>query len=145
MSTQAVFVGNLCRDSEVRSLQSGTSVCNNTVAVNETYTDKSGEKNKRTSYINLEAWGYRANDLGTLKKGDKVIIVATPRFVAKENERGELVFNVVEVGVCPKGDSKAPAKAAPVKGKTVAKKTKTVVVADDNEAGPEAVEEEVPF
>jgi single-strand DNA-binding protein len=36
------IVGNLGRDPELRYLSSGTAVCNFSVAVNETYRDKSG-------------------------------------------------------------------------------------------------------
>lgn len=141
MSSQAVFVGNLCRDSELRTLQSGASVCNNCVAVNESYVDKKGEKQKRTSFINLEAWGFSAENLGGLKKGDKVIVIATPRFVAKENERGELVFNVVEIGVTPKsngGGAKDTTKSV-VKKTT---KTKKVTKTEDDE--PQLNEDEAP-
>lgn len=147
MSSQAVFVGNLVYDSELRYTPGGVAVTNNRVACNEFYNDKNGEKQKRTSFINLESWGFRAEDMSKLRKGDKVVVVATPRFVTpKEGEKGELVFNVVEIGVCPKntnGNSESK-KAAPNKKAPPKKTTKTVEVTEEVESETNETED-IPF
>lgn len=51
------LIGNLCADPELRSTQGGQPVCSFRLAMNETWKDKSGQKQERTEFIGIVAWG----------------------------------------------------------------------------------------
>ncbi len=53
---RVILVGRLGKDPEVRHLESGASVANFTVATNEYYKDKNGERQERTEWHNVEVW-----------------------------------------------------------------------------------------
>ena len=95
-----VFVGNLVRDVEVRETNSGVSVANFSIAINEKF--ENGEK-EITTYLDFEAWGYKAQDIKDLKKGTKLMVMASPRTDSWEKDGkkySRLKFRAQEVGVC---------------------------------------------
>ncbi len=53
---KAILIGRLGKDPEVRRTNSGTPVANFSLATNETWTDKNGEKQERTEWHNIVAW-----------------------------------------------------------------------------------------
>ena len=70
-----VAVGHLGRDPEMRYTPSGQAVCNFSVAVNKQYTDKNGEKVKRTIWIRVSTWGKVAENCAAyLVKGSLVLV-----------------------------------------------------------------------
>lgn len=48
------LIGNLTKDPELRSTQSGVSVCNFTIAVNRRFKNANGQQ--ETDYLNIIAW-----------------------------------------------------------------------------------------
>ena len=71
-----ILAGNLGRDPELRSTQSGTAVCNFSIAVNETWTDKGGEQCERTEWVNIVTWERTAENCAKyLTKGSPVFVV----------------------------------------------------------------------
>ena len=70
------FIGNLGRDPELRYTPSGQAVANFSIACNESWKDKeTGEKQERTEWIRLQAWGRLAEIAGEyLKKGAQVYV-----------------------------------------------------------------------
>ena len=54
---KAILIGNLGRDPELRHTQSGQAVVNFSIATSENWTDKSGEKQERTEWHRIVAWG----------------------------------------------------------------------------------------
>jgi len=54
---KAILIGNLGRDPELRYTQNGQAVANFTLATNESWTDKSGERVERTEWHRIVAWG----------------------------------------------------------------------------------------
>ena len=54
---KAILIGNLGRDPELRYTQSGQAVVNFSIATSENWTDKSGEKQERTEWHRIVAWG----------------------------------------------------------------------------------------
>lgn len=54
---KVILIGNLGGDPEVRHTHNGTAVANLSLAVNETWTDKSGEKQEKVEWVKLVAWG----------------------------------------------------------------------------------------
>lgn len=72
---KVILVGRLGKDPEIRSTPSGTSVAKFSIATDDRYTDKNGEKQERTEWHNITAWGKLAEICGQyLKKGKLVYI-----------------------------------------------------------------------
>src|ERR671934_122128 len=72
---KVILIGNLGRDPEVRYTPSGQAVANFTVATNEAWTDKSGQKQERTEWHRVVVWGKAAENCGEyLSKGRQVYI-----------------------------------------------------------------------
>jgi single-strand DNA-binding protein len=70
-----IIVGNLGKDPEMRYTPTGQAVTSFSVAVNEQYTDKNGEKVKKTIWFRVSAWGKQAEVCDEyLKKGSQVLI-----------------------------------------------------------------------
>jgi single-strand DNA-binding protein len=57
---KAILVGRLGRDPETRYTSGGQAVCNFTMATDETYKDRSGERQKRTEWHRIVVWGKQA-------------------------------------------------------------------------------------
>ena len=57
---QCVLVGNLTRDPEVKYLQSGTAVCDISIAVNESFKGKDGEKKESVNFFDCVLFGRTA-------------------------------------------------------------------------------------
>src|SRR3954453_1717906 len=77
---KVILVGPLGKDPELRSIPSGTSVAKFTLATDERFTDKSGEKQERTEWHNIVAWGKLGEICGQyLRKGKLVFIEGSIR------------------------------------------------------------------
>ena len=75
MINKVILVGRLGKDPEIRSTPSGTSVARFSLATDERFTDKSGEKQERTEWHNIVAWGKLGEICGQyLRKGRLVYI-----------------------------------------------------------------------
>jgi single-strand DNA-binding protein len=77
---RVILVGRLGKDPEIRSIPSGTSVAKFSIATDERFTDKSGQKQERTEWHNIEAWGKLGEICGQyLRKGKLVYIEGSIR------------------------------------------------------------------
>ena len=56
MVNKAILVGRLGRDPEVRYTTSGTPVANFSLATDESWTDKNGERQRRTEWHQIVVW-----------------------------------------------------------------------------------------
>ena len=75
MVNKAILIGNLGRDPEMRYTSTGTPVCNFSVATNEVYQDRSGQRQKRTEWHNIVVWSKLAEICNQyLTKGKQVYI-----------------------------------------------------------------------
>lgn len=110
-----IIIGNLTRDPELRTTQSGISVCSFTVAVNRR-TKK--DEHPQADYVRVSVW----RELGEicakyLTKGKKVCVTGAVSAHGYSDNRGEirasLELNAEEVEfLTPRGaDTKAPADA----------------------------------
>lgn len=70
------LIGRLGKSVELKSLQSGSTVANFTLATSETWKDKqTGEKKEKTEWHQIVLWGNLADIAGKyLNKGDQVFI-----------------------------------------------------------------------
>ncbi|RMG12530.1 MAG: single-stranded DNA-binding protein [Deltaproteobacteria bacterium] len=72
---KAIIIGNLGRDPEVRYTSGGQAVCNFTVATNEQWKDKSGQRQERTEWHRVVVWGRQGELCGQyLAKGRTVYV-----------------------------------------------------------------------
>lgn len=72
---KAIIIGNLTRDPEQRSLPSGASVTNFSVATNRVWKDKAGAKQEDTQFHNVVVFGVQADHAAQyLKKGSSVLV-----------------------------------------------------------------------
>ena len=74
---KVILVGNLGRDPEVRSTQSGSRVANLSLATSETWRDRnSGERRERTEWHRVVIFNERLVDVAEkyLRKGSKIYI-----------------------------------------------------------------------
>jgi single-strand DNA-binding protein len=85
---KVILVGNLGKDPEVRTLDSGVSVANFTMATSETYRDKiTAEKKVVTEWHNIVLWrGLAEIAQKYLHKGDQVYIEGKLRTRTWEKE-----------------------------------------------------------
>lgn len=72
---KAILVGRLGRDPESRFTSSGQQVCNFTLATDESFKDRAGERQKRTEWHRIVLWGRLAEiSQQYLKRGTQVYI-----------------------------------------------------------------------
>lgn len=89
---KVMLIGNLGRDPEVRYTAGGSAVANFSLATNETWKDKDGNKQEHTEWHKIVAWGKLGEICGEyLSKGRSVYIegrIQTRKWKDKEeNER----------------------------------------------------------
>lgn len=72
---KAILVGRLGRDPETRFTGGGQAVANFSLATDESYKDKNGERQKRTEWHKIVVWGKQAEIAQQyLKKGSLVYV-----------------------------------------------------------------------
>ena len=77
---KVILIGRLGKDPEIRSTPQGTTVAKFTMATDDRYTDRNGEKQERTEWHNIVAWSKLAEICGQyLKKGKLVYIEGSLR------------------------------------------------------------------
>ena len=90
---KVTLIGRLGQDPEIRYTQSGSAVANATIATNDYWTDKQGEKQERTEWHSIVLWGKLA-DLARsyLKKGSQVYIEGRLQTRDWEDQQGQKHF-----------------------------------------------------
>ncbi|MBI4773053.1 MAG: single-stranded DNA-binding protein [Deltaproteobacteria bacterium] len=72
---KAILIGRLGRDPEVRYTNQGSQVTTFSLATDEAWTDRNGERQKRTEWHRVVTWGKLAEICGQyLKKGSQVFV-----------------------------------------------------------------------
>ncbi len=78
MYNKIILIGRLTKDPESRYTPTGTLVSTFRLASGRVYTDKNGEKQEETLFINVVAWGGKTNLAENvnrfLKKGSLVLV-----------------------------------------------------------------------
>jgi single-strand DNA-binding protein len=112
---KVILIGNLGGDPTVRYTPTGTAVANFNIATTERFTNKSGEKEERTEWHRIVAWGKLAEICQQyLKKGKQVYIEGRLQTRQWEDQQGqkrtstEIVANNMQMlgraGDAPAGD-----------------------------------------
>src|ERR1700733_9107415 len=115
---QAIIMGNLTRDPELRSTPGGQQVATFAVATNRTWMDGSGERKEAVEYHEIVAWG-KLGELAAqyLAKGRKVMVVGRLQTQSWEKDgvkrqRTEIVASDINF-LDGRGEGGAPAPSAP--------------------------------
>ncbi|HVE81179.1 MAG TPA: single-stranded DNA-binding protein [Candidatus Dormibacteraeota bacterium] len=154
---QAIVMGNLTRDPELRTTPSGQSVASFAVATNRSWVDASGDRREAVEYHEIVAWG-KLGELADqyLSKGRKVLVVGRLQTQSWEKDgvkrqRTEIVASDINFldrpGEAAGGSSdfsqEIPEPAAAKDEKKPKAKDKDVVIED---LGDDAVNlDEIPF
>ena len=73
MLNQCNFIGRTGQEIELKYTTSGTAVVNVSLAVSEKFKDKAGNRQEKTEWVKLVAWGKTAEIMGQyVKKGDLI-------------------------------------------------------------------------
>ncbi len=77
---RVILVGRLGKDPETRYTGGGQAVCHFSLATDETYKDRSGERQKRTEWHRITVWGKQAEIAQQyLKKGSQIYLEGSIR------------------------------------------------------------------
>lgn len=71
---QVVLIGNVVRDPELRYTPAGDAVLGLGLAVNENWTDRNGQRQEKTHWVDVTLWRDLAEAMKDLKKGDPVMV-----------------------------------------------------------------------
>jgi single-strand DNA-binding protein len=155
---KAILVGRLGRDPETRYTAGGQAVANFTLATDETFKDRSGERQKRTEWHRVVLWGKLAEIAQQyLKKGQLVYIEGRIQSRQWEDKRDgqkrtttEIVANVMRM-LGSRADGAAAGAAAGAGGGTSHGRSADADFdvapppAEDSVTGPEISDEDIPF
>jgi single-strand DNA-binding protein len=155
---QAIVMGNLTRDPELRTTPSGQSVASFAVATNRSWVDGSGERKEAAEYHEIVAWG-KLGELANqyLSKGRKVMVVGRLQTQSWEKDgvkrqRTEIVASDINFLDRPGENSSGgggasdheSAQPAAASSAPAAKKDKDVVIEDLGDDEPVNLDE-IPF
>lgn len=124
MVNKAILIGRLGRDPEVRYTPDGTMVTNFTMATDESYKDKNGEKVQKTEWHRIVVFGKLAEICGNyLVKGKLIFLEGRIQTRAWEDKDGvkrnttEIVASNMQMldskGQAKPGDAMPDASSAP--------------------------------
>ena len=105
-----IIIGNVCRDPDARTTQTGISVCSFTVAVNRR---RGKDEQQQTDFFRVTAWRQLGENCGKfLKKGSKVALIGTVSVSTFQGQDGtthaSLEVNAEDVEfLTPKGQNEA--------------------------------------
>ncbi|QFR39173.1 single-stranded DNA-binding protein [Candidatus Gracilibacteria bacterium 28_42_T64] len=75
MLNRICLIGNIVKDSEVKTTSNDNKYLKNVIAINKKYKNRDGEEVKTTTFINLTIWGQRADFFEKyIPKGTKVYL-----------------------------------------------------------------------
>ncbi len=135
---QAIVMGNLTRDPELRTTPGGQSVASFAVATNRSWNDPSGERKDSVEYHDIVAWG-KLGELASnyLSKGRKVLVVGrlqTRNWEGQDGakrQRTEIVATDINfvggAGDSPEGSASMPAQSSEKPAKKDSKKDDVVI------------------
>ena len=137
---KVMLIGRLGRDPEIRYTNSGSAVANFSIATTETWKDKQGERQERTEWHNIVAWGALASFAQNyLAKGKLVYVegrLQTRDWTDNQNVKRyktECVANTIRF-MEKQGDSQPRAQM-----------TVDTSVGPQDETNPAYVEDDIPF
>lgn len=155
---QAIIMGNLTRDPELRATPGGQQVASFSVATNRTWTDGSGERKEAVEYHEIVAWGKLGELVAQyLAKGRKVMVIGRLQTQSWEKDgvkrqRTEIVATDVNFldsrGDAPAGGDYTPSSSSSSAPSTPSTKNSTKsndVVIEDLDSNQNINLDDIPF
>jgi len=159
---EAVLVGNLGRDVELRYTSSGDAVAGVAIAVSESWKGKDGNWQEKTHWLDLNLWRELAERAAEFKKGDSLMVTGrikneqwTDKEGAKRNStkvevtrvegltRGPAAQNTGSVGATPASGQKAFGASAPANRGNTGSRSSVLDIDEGLNLPPE--DEDLPF
>jgi len=151
---KVILVGRLGRDPETRYTGGGQAVANFSVATDESYKDKAGERQKRTEWHKIVVWGKQAEIAQQyLKKGSLIFIegrIQSREWQDKEGQK-RTSFEIVASNFRMLGGRGDGGGGGSYGGAAKSEEHDQAGPADDfggtagGRAGPEISDEDIPF
>jgi single-strand DNA-binding protein len=151
---KVILVGRLGKDPETRYTSGGQAVCNFSMATDETYKDRAGERQKRTEWHKIVVWGKQAEIAQQyLHKGSLLYLegrIQTRQWDDKEGQKRtsfEIVANNFRM-LGGRGDAAAAgagAGAAASGSSDADVHSQVAPAASEDMTGPEPSDEDIPF
>lgn len=86
-------IGRLGKDVEVKTFESGSTLCKFSIATNDYYRNTEGEMVTETQWHNVAAWGKIAQRMSTaLQKGSEVVIQGKLTYNSYEDKEGNMRY-----------------------------------------------------
>ena len=90
---RVIVAGNLTRDPELKVTSSNRKFTSMAIAINEFWKDKTGKISKKTSFVNIIAWGNLAENCAKfLKKGRAVMVEGRIETDKYEDRQGKTQY-----------------------------------------------------
>ena len=145
---QAIIMGNLTRDPELRAIPSGQQVASFAVATNRSWNDPSGERKEAVEFHEVVAWG-KLGELAAqyLAKGRKVMVIGRLQTQSWEKDgvkrqRTEIVASDINFLDGPSGSTATASEEPPPKSRS--SKSDDVVIEDLDDAAKVNLDD-IPF
>jgi len=142
------FIGRLGQDLELKYMPDGKAVANLSIAVSESWKDKTtGKQEERTEWVRVVAFGRLAEVMGEyLKKGSRIYVSGKMRTRKWQDQSGqdrystEIVANQMEML-----DSKGDAPQAPAAPRQQAGTAPAPQGGAENQSAPASFDDDIPF
>ena len=150
---KVILVGRLGRDPETRYTGGGQAVCNFSMATDESFKSKSGERQKRTEWHKIVVWGKQAEIAQQyLKKGAQIYLegsIRTSEWTDKEGQKKtsyEINASTFRM-LGSRSDSMGggAARSAAAGSADFDAEGAAPATAEHEQAGPEVTDEDIPF
>jgi single-strand DNA-binding protein len=154
---KVILVGRLGKDPETRFTGGGQAVCNFSLATDESFKDRSGERQKRTEWHKIVVWGKTAEIAQQyLKKGTQVYLegrIQSREWTDKEGQK-RTSYEIVATDfrfLGSKSDSMgggggaSRAASAPSGGSGGDFEHEAPAPMEHEQSGPEVTDEDIPF
>jgi len=146
---KVILVGRLGKDPETRYTTSGQAVCNFSLATDETYKDRAGERQKRTEWHRIVVWGKQAEIAQQyLHKGSLIYLegrIQTRQWDDKEGQKRTSTEIVASNFRMLGGRGDGAGASAGARGGADADVHSQAPMGGDETSAPEPSDEDIPF
>jgi single-strand DNA-binding protein len=148
---KVILVGRLGKDPETRYTSGGQAVCHFSMATDESYKDKTGERQKRTEWHRITVWGKQAEIAQQyLKKGAQIYLegsIRTSEWTDKEGQKKtsyEINASTFRM-LGSRSDSMGGGMAHSAAAGAADFDAETPAPAEHEQSAPEVTDEDIPF
>jgi single-strand DNA-binding protein len=148
---KVILVGRLGKDPETRYTSGGQAVCHFSLATDESFKSRSGERQKRTEWHRITVWGKQAEIAQQyLKKGAQIYLegsIRTSEWTDKEGQKKtsyEINASTFRM-LGSRSDSMGGGAARSAAAGSADFDAEAPAPAEHEQAGPEVTDEDIPF